>query len=251
MEGYFNRFCRKKSAHSHCTDGGPDGRIDDPIDTAFTSALLDSARAWYNINPEKIFVMGFSWGGRTTYTYGLRRTNQFAGFMPIGAAISGTNEFADVIDQAQDTKWAIIHGSFDSPGSRYSPAINGLRGEGACVKSVLMNGVGHTIDFPNRNEILTEHFMWLDSASCGTTTGVIDPEDSQLMISPNPVNRGGYIQLSGKNSMSTSWYLISASGLIVSEGNDSRISTNGLASGIYLLMIDDGIRTKNLKILVL
>ena len=74
-----------------CPDGGVDGKVDDGIDTAFTSALLDSARIWYSIDIEKTYVMGFSVGGRATYTYGLNRPSIFGGYMPIGAAITNTN----------------------------------------------------------------------------------------------------------------------------------------------------------------
>ena len=75
-----------------CPDGGLDGKIDDSIDTAFTSALMDSTRIWYNINSDKTYIMGFSWGGKTTYTYGLNRPAVFGGYLPIGAAITNTNE---------------------------------------------------------------------------------------------------------------------------------------------------------------
>ncbi len=49
-----------------CPDGGVDGKIDDPIDTAFTTAILDSVRIWYNIDNDKTYVMGFSWGAKAT-----------------------------------------------------------------------------------------------------------------------------------------------------------------------------------------
>ena len=46
-----------------CPDGGPDGRIDDAIDTAFTSVLLDSVATWYNVDhEEKNILMGFQLG---------------------------------------------------------------------------------------------------------------------------------------------------------------------------------------------
>ena len=47
-----------------CPDGGADGAVDDPIDTAFTRVLLDSVAAWYNIDPKQRFIMGFSWCGQ-------------------------------------------------------------------------------------------------------------------------------------------------------------------------------------------
>ena len=82
-----------------CPDGGPDGKIDDAIDTSFTTVLLDSVAAWYNINQGEKYIMGFSWGGKTTYTYGLRRTDQFAGYIVIGAAVQ-FGEVSDIIANA-------------------------------------------------------------------------------------------------------------------------------------------------------
>ena len=52
-------------------DGGSDGAIDDAIDTAFTTVMLDSMISWYNVDESNIYAMGFSWGGKTVYTYGL------------------------------------------------------------------------------------------------------------------------------------------------------------------------------------
>ena len=92
-----------------CPDGGPDGRIDDPIDVAFTTVILDSMEIWYNVDVSRVFAMGFSWGGRATYTYGLNNTDRFAGFMPIGAAINGTNEVNGLLHNATDKPYYIIH----------------------------------------------------------------------------------------------------------------------------------------------
>ena len=60
-----------------CPDGGLDGKVDDLIDVEFTTALLDSVKKWYSIDEGRIYSMGFSWGGRTTYTYGLDNTDVF------------------------------------------------------------------------------------------------------------------------------------------------------------------------------
>ena len=101
-----------------CPDGGEDGKIDDPIDTAFTSFLLDSAFIWYNIDETKLYATGFSWGGKTTYTYGLNHIEKFAGLLPIGAAIS-VGEIDGIADQAEGVPVYIVHGSLDNPNTRY------------------------------------------------------------------------------------------------------------------------------------
>ena len=177
-----------------CPDGGVDGKIDDPIDTAFTSTLLDSARIWYNIDNNKTYVMGFSWGGKTTYTYGLNRPTVFGGYLPIGAAISGTSEVTIPLQLKSVGKPVyIIHGSSDSPTSRFYPVRDSLISKGALVKTNLLSGVGHTIDFSNRDAILTAGFQWIDSVNCYQLTVNISTMKNKLLpysFFPNPVHRG-------------------------------------------------------------
>lgn len=172
-----------------CPDGGPDGRIDDPIDTAFTTAIIDSMELWYNIDTDRKYLMGFSWGGKTTYTYGLRRTKEFAGFLPIGAAIN-ESEFSEIIESSSNENFYLVHGSNDSPNLRYYPALEALQESGACVESVLMNGIGHTIDFPNRNEILTEAFQFISQNNCSlSNTQEIEIIETPIFIPTNINNQ--------------------------------------------------------------
>jgi predicted esterase len=173
-------------------DGGSDGRIDDPIDTAFTSFLLDSVERAYSINKEEVYVIGFSWGGRTTYTYGLSNHQRFKGYIPIGAAITNLIEIGGVVTNAKDKPVYMIHGSNDSPATRFYPARQALMSSGACVNDTLMPGIGHTIDFPNRNEILSAAYQWLSQLPCGTTgsTEAFKVKDWSI---PNPLYKGEVI----------------------------------------------------------
>ena len=161
-------------------DGGADGQIDDPIDTAFTTALLDSVRNWYSVDTAKQYVMGFSWGGKTTYTYGMRRTSVFSGFMPIGAAINGTADFINFISNATGTPWYLIHGGNDAAPVRFTPALNALNGNGAVTNDTLLPGIGHTIDFPNRNQILADAFFWIDSVNCTAPQDTTDTNTTAI-----------------------------------------------------------------------
>lgn len=173
-----------------CPDGGSDGKVDDPIDTAFTTAMLDSMLQWYNVDESKIFAMGFSWGARTTYTYGLNHIDRFAGFLPIGAAINGTNEVNGVIQNAAFKPYYLVHGNNDNPNTRFYPVRNALIDNEACIESNLMPGVGHTIDFPNRNQILTDAFLWIDSVSCEIVGLKEIDYSAQINLFPNPLKQG-------------------------------------------------------------
>ena len=147
-------------------DGGADGRVNDQIDTAFTTALLDSVMTWYPIDRYRVYVMGFSWGGLTAYTYGLANAWRFGGFLPIGAAINGTTEVPPALGaRAAGKPFYLVHGADDSPETRYTPVRTALEANGAIVNSVLMPGVGHTIDFPQRNQILGTAYRWIDSVN--------------------------------------------------------------------------------------
>lgn len=172
-----------------CPDGGADGQVDDPIDTAFTSALLDSMQLWYTIDAAKTYVMGFSWGGKTTYTYGLSHHTKFGGFLPIGSAMSGTAEVSSVMQNVAGKPVYIVHGGSDTPASRLFPIRDSLISNGAILDYNLMTGVNHTIDFPNRNDILTVAYQWIDSVNCAQMTGVsiveaIKGNDQLLNIYP-------------------------------------------------------------------
>lgn len=177
-------------------DGGSNGAIDDAIDTAFTTVMLDSMISWYNVDESNIYAIGFSWGGKTVYTYGLNHIDRFAGLMPIGAAINGTSEINGVASNAKDKNIYIIHGTNDSPNSRYYPLLDLMETEEACVNTNLLSGVGHTIDFPNRDAILTDAYQWLrDNACVLSSTDDLDQDILQFKIFPNPAKTNEQINL--------------------------------------------------------
>lgn len=189
-----------------CPDGGADGQVDDAIDTAFTTVLMDSMTHWYNIDSEGTFCMGFSWGARTTYTYGFNNPEKFCGYLPVGAAISGTTTVTPtLIGQVRGKPVYIVHGGNDSPNSRYWPVVNALPDSGVVLNNILMPGIGHTIDFPNRNQILSTAFAWLDSVCQVSPPVAVDPMvDVTVNIHPNPVAVNRLLRLEvpgGENSV--------------------------------------------------
>jgi len=227
-----------------CPDGGLDGKIDDPIDLAFTDALLDSVQQWYTIDTTKIFCMGFSWGGRATYRYGLSRASTFAGLFPIGAAISGTQELDSLLSAAQDMPVYVLHGANDLPNTRFYPAIDSLLAHGACLESNLLAGVGHTIDFPARNTLLTDSFMWLNAVSCGTPTSNISDaffNDGHFSTYPNPLQSGDsfYIKLGDKLATSGTLRIYNLSGTLLVEQSytHNHITVNTAQKGVYFVGI--------------
>lgn len=235
-----------------CPDGGSDGRIDDAIDTAFTSALLDSVMAWYAINNNKVFAMGFSWGGRTTYSYGLAHHTAFAGFLPIGAALDGTEDFTAVLPNAKGKPFYILHGGSDSPNQRFYPIKTALEEAGAVLKSILLPSVGHTIDFPDRNALLTTAFRWLDSVSTVRAVSVPETGSSvQWSIAPNPFAETMVLNFQPATAGHVQVSVVDALGRVVRElfngyaeqqpytarWDGADVYGNPIAPGMYMLLL--------------
>lgn len=251
-----------------CPDGGLDGQVNDPIDITFTTALLDSMKVWYNVDTSKTYVMGFSWGGLTTYTYGLANVEKFGGFMPIGAAINGAGPITSISANAKRKPFYVVHGNNDAPNVRYTPLINELNAKGAILKSLLMPGVGHTIDFPNRNTILTDAFMWIDSVNCfqvdSAATLSLTPNASfnnqPLKLFPNPSKAGdivtvdlGDIIYNGAHKIQ--WRAID--GAVVKKGeaypknqNQLELKTTGIKPGTYILEISNDESNHTTKVII-
>ena len=224
-------FAEENGVFLICPDGGADGKIDDPIDTAFTSFLLDSVFIWYDIDQTKLYATGFSWGGKTTYTYGLNHIDKFAGLMPIGAAIS-IGEINGIAQNVEDVPVYIIHGSLDNANVRYYPLLQAMEDNNACVESNLLAGVGHTIDFANKVEILTDGYLYLQENAC-TTTSTEDSEIQDNSILPyTMIESGSKIMMSLGDK--DSWEVLSMDGQVVKTGIGKEIVLN-MTNGLYII----------------
>ncbi len=233
-------FAEENSLLLVCPDGGPDGRIDDAIDTSFTSVLLDSVSTWYNIDQDEKYIMGFSWGGKTTYTYGLRRTDEFKGYLVIGAAVT-IGEVSPLVSAAKGEAFYLIHGSNDAVSTRYTPLLAALENNEACVESQLLQGVGHTIDFLDRDAILGEAFQSLKSSNCNIISNTKNLDTEAIpMPSPNPFSDG--FNLDSKISSKAKVELYDIAGRAIGFSKDGqRVQPEAIESGsIIIVKVKDG-----------
>ena len=188
-------FAEKEQVVLLCPDGGADGKVDDKIDTAFTTMLLNGAADWLPVNRKKTFLMGFSWGGRTTYSYGLQHPNDFAGYIAIGAAFGG-GDYPSGFKNATDKPFYLLQGANDHPDVRLFPLSDSLQKGGAYVQQQLLPKIGHTIDFKQRNECLSRAYHWVDSVSTDlsdTTKTASITKGGLLSEFPEKVKSGGTI----------------------------------------------------------
>ena len=241
-----------------CPDGGADGQVDDAIDTTFTTAILDSVKNWYTVDNDKIYAMGFSWGAKTTYTYGLTRPDIYAGYLPIGAAVSIGELNSTMLFNSKDKPVYLVHGGNDSPGTRFTPIRQALIDSGAIVNSLLMPGVGHTIDFPSRNDILTTAFQWIDSVNCAATATSIEVSLSKMNgnVYPNPILQGQSIivDLDTDASDLISLAVLDQNGQLIQSitqnGNKIALATGPLPVGMYILKAETSKGSFTRKIII-
>ncbi len=222
-----------------CPDGGADGKIDDAIDTAFTTFLIDEVRTMYTINDDQIFAMGFSWGGKTTYTYGLQHADRFAGLMPIGAAIN-SGEVTALVDLSKDENFYVIHGSNDSPNTRFTPIIN-MVSQNHCVETKLLPGVGHTIDFENRDAILTEGFQQLKNTPCLISSLETEIETATFLI--NNILQSGTNLAVADGYEDTEFTILNMKGDTIQVGLGNTLQAPKV-TGQYILTSEKGISQK-------
>lgn len=226
-------FAETNSLLLVCPDGGDDGKIDDAIDTAFTSFLIDQVLDQYNVNEAQIYATGFSWGAKTVYTYGLQNAELFAGYIPVGAVVV-SGEVSPFVGDSAGQNFFVIHGSQDSPNTRYTPIIN-LLGNSHCVESRLLEGVGHTIDFAGRNQLLTEAYQYLKNNACGltSTTAVSNFEN---ILTSNQVARGERLRVQD-TFKSVDLMIVDPYGRLVVEGLGGQILAP-ITAGVYIIVAE-------------
>jgi hypothetical protein len=238
-------FAEYKDLLLVCPDGGTDGRIDDQVDYGFTTALIDSMKKWYNIDPLQVFGVGFSVGGKALYEYGLNNSQTFKGFIPMCAAITDQGFVDDVITRAKCKNYYIIHGDQDSPNTRYYPIKEDLLKNKARVNTILMAGVGNIFDFPNRLSIMLRAFNYIDTASCNYT-GIAKNEIERIQLVPNPIESGNSVFVFWPGHPDITVRIHDISGAVLSseklrnQREHFQLETHSLKAGVYIIEINDG-----------
>ncbi|MCB0712154.1 MAG: hypothetical protein KDD67_07475 [Ignavibacteriae bacterium] len=243
-----------------CPDGGTDGNVlSEQADTLLTTALLDSAESWYNVDRGREYVIGFSIGGRTTYLYGVTNSWRFGGYIPIGAAINGRADIQGVMDKAEGKAFYVINGTNDDPQVRYYPALELLEENNAILFAHPLSGVGHTIDFKNRNEILTGAYQWIDSVNQASTSSVQDEVgENKLEFLPNPFRADQVTRLHWKGSdQLKAVRIVDVTGRIAAtvkfemvDDSTALLPPVELARGVYLLEAEGTSSRRVLRLLV-
>lgn len=245
-----------------CPDGGSDGNLlSERADTLAATALLDSVEVWYSTDRRRTYVMGFSVGGGTTYVYGLSNAWRFHGYIPIGAAIT-PGQISDLKEFAERKPFFIINGGSDSPQARVSLITPLLIEGGGIVDSLILPGVGHTIDFQGRNQVFTDAFHWIDSVNLAVGASGVRSDavlsGSNLRFAPNPIRRDEVGHVSSTDGRPISAARVTdllgrrLPGVSVQrdESGTASIDPTDLAPGMYMLHVESGSMHQTLQFIV-
>ena len=112
----------------------------------------------------------------------------FAGFITIGAFINGTAQVGPaLLANSENKPFYIMHGDNDATvnlATGFFPIRDALTDAGAIVNSLILEDVGHTINFPDRDQLLTDAFLWVDSTSTARSSVGVEDDIPSLIHQP-------------------------------------------------------------------
>jgi predicted esterase len=114
---------------------------------------IDIVRKAVHVDPKRIYIAGFSSGGKTAYYLGLKYANLFHGFAALGAPLDKNVIHKNKIFPNKQ-KIYIAHGSLETQiAEKSTPVIDELKNHGAAVEYVQYQGIGHTLPEPKEDEL--------------------------------------------------------------------------------------------------
>jgi dienelactone hydrolase len=139
-------------------------------------ALLKSIRSKYNVDNDRIYLMGHSMGGAGTYYLGAKYNDIWAGIAPISGA-GGINDAA-AAERYKAFPTLLLHGDKDSivpvATSRHSALL--LQGVGAQHLYLEVPGKDHEFWIRRGAENMEKVFLFFSTVSKRTNKGFITPE---------------------------------------------------------------------------
>jgi predicted peptidase len=190
------------------------------------NALIDWIEAEYMIDPQRIYLTGFSLGGFGTWALGLNAPNRFAALVPVaGGWEFGSDAVpADICDLATKPIW-VFHGAQDETvkPEQSEVLVNALRACGSAVRYTLLPQVTHAAGgvLPYRD---SELYDWLLQQALPEEVPVtatpaptfnaavpIDPATPEVVSTPLPGD--GSLQPIGQHAYSIDLDVVNAKGL--------------------------------------
>ena len=209
----------------------------DNFDHPIIIAALDSAMATYNIDPSRVYLIGFSCNGYVTAKYGTQEIYPWKGIIPFNAALNSSDSTNGLFDYTNQTSTCICVGSND-PGLSLSQQLrDSLAVNGASYYYNEIPGVGHVTMFPTFPAEVMECFDSFNVTVQGTSYSI--RVNGQVKVYPNPTSDIATFTINGLDQGSLTIYDLSGSLLhkytLTSE--QTVIPVDMLTPGTYLWQI--------------
>lgn len=214
---------------------------DQPRSTVVLELAYDSALAWFNINPNEVYITGYSAGSDVAaeYVFGEPQRN----FKGLIWHSPGFFSSPDLSNPQEIPPVCMCNGSVDFVSIVQANILNGsLNGAGFPYLYNEIPGVAHTMEYPTFTEEMLECVNFIDANTSGV--GIEEWSGDEISIYPNPLalNQDLIIEgLSGDIQLS----LFDATGKLVwsqeLKNVSERVSIDGLSKdltrGIYTLSV--------------
>ncbi|KAB2881290.1 alpha/beta hydrolase fold domain-containing protein [bacterium] len=122
---------------------------------SFLRSIVEEARKRVNIDPDRIYIGGFSAGGSLAYYMALRYPHIFSGVIALGASFQ--NEWISLAkpnDLLKRQRIYIGHGDLESNIDNVSQSKDLLKQAGVTVDFSVYKNTGHAIPEPKLDELL-------------------------------------------------------------------------------------------------
>ncbi len=115
---------------------------------------MDIVRKSVHINPKRVYITGFSAGGRLSYLLGLKYSHFFHGLAALSAPFNDSL-LPETKIIPHKFKVYISHGALEESLAQHAKtAAKRLRDLGIPVKYISYEGIGHTLPDPKESELL-------------------------------------------------------------------------------------------------
>lgn len=144
---------------------GPNSYIWDPQrDVTSVPNEIEYVRGKYTVDPDRIYLGGFSMGGTFSYTLGMNFPEMFAGMMPFGGALDGRFVSQETAEKANSLPVFIVHGTKDDviPVKVAEGSAKAL--EGLQYKTRIHTFDGAHVLPPDLSDVLREGISFIDEA---------------------------------------------------------------------------------------
>lgn len=223
---------------------------DQPRSTVVLELAYDSAFAWFNINPDDVYITGYSAGSDVAAQYVFGEPER--SFKGLIWHSPGFFSSPDLSNPQEIPPVCLCNGSVDFVSIVQANVLNNsLSGAGFPYLYNEIPGVAHTMEYPTFTEEMLECISFIDANTSGV--GIDEWSEGEITVYPNPITENQELIIEGLSG-DIQLSLIDATGKLVwiRELKDvsERVTIDGftksLTVGVYSISVvsEGGVLTK-------